>query len=102
MEYNGDGFNNDILKDIGLLKYKVFKELGILVALYKVKKRYHVDAYKFNVDKEEFFFVDGVFKSFKKNEYKLANWYYKLLIDQYERGMKIYGLPELKHGSNGL
>jgi hypothetical protein len=68
MKYTGDGFNNDILKDIGLLKYHVFKDLGVLVALYKVKKRYHVDAYKFNVDKEEFLFIDGVFKSFKKNQ----------------------------------
>jgi len=102
MKYIGDDFNNDILKDIGLVKHRVFKDLGILVALYKVKKRYHVDAYKFNADSDDLFFIDGIFKSFKKNQYKVAKWYYILLIDQYERGIKIYGMPELKHGSNGL
>jgi hypothetical protein len=102
MKYNGDISDNDLFKDIGLLKYKLFKDLNILIAFYKVKKRYHVDAYKYDIDKEEFLFVDGVFKSFSKKQYKVAKWYYSLLVDQYSRGLKIYGIPAIKQSHNGL
>jgi hypothetical protein len=102
MEYLGAEHDGKPDKDVEVLDFEMIETTSVMVVLYRVGKKYCVDTYRFDQDTRDIESVPRVYQKFGKKQYKVAKWYYKLLVTEYRRGVSVVGTTRTMHHSSGL